>query len=190
MKMIKFLFLSFLILAITPIVAQTKVYKIDDKHTSVLWKVDHFGFSEPSGKWFAEGTIQYDDTAPQNSNANIKIDLARLITGISELDQHLKGKAFFDVQTYPEANYVTDKVMITDGKITQVDGKLTLHGVTRPVSLKIKQNKMGINPITEKQTIGFSGEAQLNRSDFGISTLIPGVSDKIKLTIEVEAFQE
>lgn len=173
-----------------PNVCLSEEYKIDDKHTHVLWHINHFGFSNPSGKWMAEGTLQYDKNDPQKSKANITIDVGNIITGLPELDKHLKGKQFFDVEMYPKATFVSDKVTVMDNQITKVDGKLTLHGVTHPVSIHVKQNKIDKNPITEKPTIGFTGEATLNRSDFGIRTLIPGLSDEVKLNIEVEAFEE
>ncbi|HRE31665.1 MAG TPA: YceI family protein, partial [Candidatus Berkiella sp.] len=76
---------------------------------------------------------------------------------------------------------------IADQQIKKVHGQLTLHGVTKPITLMVKLNKIGNNPITDKPSIGFSATAQLKRSDFEITTMLPGVGDGVNLSIEIEA---
>ncbi|MES1987965.1 MAG: YceI family protein [Pseudomonadota bacterium] len=68
-------------------------------------------------------------------------------------------------------------------------GILTVHGISRPVTLDAVLNKTGINPINNKQTVGFTAGTHLNRSDFGITTLLPGLSDAVQINIEVEAYK-
>lgn len=165
-------------------------YTIDPHHTEVEYNINHFGFSNPSGKWMAEGTLEYDAKAPQNSKANITINIGNIITGNPELDKHLKGKQFFEIETFPKATFISDKVNVVDNKITEVSGNLTLHGITHPVTIKVQQNNMGKNPVTDKPTIGFTGEATLKRSDFGIRTFLPNLSDEVKLNLNVEAYKE
>lgn len=162
-------------------------YSLDPLHSYVEWKINHFGFSNPSGKWFAEGKIDYDPKNPVASKVTATLKLNDGTTGIPDLDKHLKGKLFFNVEQFPTATFVSDKVEVNNNAITKVQGKLTLHGVTKEVTLDVKQNQQGKNPINDKETIGFSATTQLKRSDFGIKTLLPGVSDEVNLTIEVEA---
>lgn len=174
-------------LILTPLqVIANDMYQLDHDHSYVSWHVNHFGYSNPTGKWMVEGTLKYDKNAPENSEANVTINMANIITGIPELDKHLKGKLFFEVETFPKATFVSNKVKVVDNQITEVSGIVTIHGIARPITLTVKQNKIAKNPITEKPTIGFSAETSLNRSDFGIKTLLPGVSDEVKLNIEVE----
>jgi polyisoprenoid-binding protein YceI len=66
---------------------------------------------------------------------------------------------------------------------------LTVHGVTKPVTLAVKLNKMGENPISNKMSVGFSATAKIKRSDFGIKTLLPGLGDDVTLNIETEAYK-
>src|SRR5947207_2270779 len=102
--MIKKLFLaSALLLASTAVIAEPVTYNIDPSHTSVLFHINHFGFSNPSGKWFANGTLVLDEKSPQNSKVNVNIDVASVDTGIPKLDEHLKSAEFFDVTKYPKA---------------------------------------------------------------------------------------
>ncbi|SRR5579883_1419113 len=162
-------------------------YTFDPNHTYVLWHANHFGFSELSGKWLASGTLKIDEKNPENSQVNVTIKVAGLSTAIKELDNHLKGILFFNVKKYPDATFVSDKVTVTGDNTAKVHGTLTVHGVSKPITLDIKLNKKGMNLITEKETLGFSGKTSLKRSDFGIKTLVPEVGDDITIEIEAEA---
>lgn len=162
-------------------------YTLDPAHTSVLWHVNHFGFSNPSGKWMAEGTLVLDQAKPKNSKVNATIHMDTLDTGVAKLDEHLKSKDFFDVVQFPTATFVSDKVDVTGKDTAKVHGTLTLHGVSKPVVLDVKLNKIGQNPITEKDAVGFSAKTKINRSEFGMTTLIPGISDAVTIDIESEA---
>lgn len=165
-------------------------YLLDPQHTYVLWHADHFGFSSPSGKWMAEGTLKLDNEHPQNSQVNVKINVADLTTGIPELDKHLKGKLFLDAEQFPTATFVSNKVELNNNTITKVHGTVTLHGVSKPLTLEVHPNKSGVNPLNNKETAGFTAYGQLKRSDFGINTLLPGVSDEVKLEVQVEASKQ
>lgn len=164
-------------------------YTFDPTHTYVLWHINHFGFSNPSGKWLANGTLILDQAQPQNSKVNVIIQVEDTITGIPELDQHLKKAIFFDVARYPTATFISKKVIVTGKNTAQVQGILTLRGVAKPITLNVVLNEIAINPITNKMTAGFSATTELKRSDFGITTLIPGVSDAVKIDIEAEAYK-
>jgi polyisoprenoid-binding protein YceI len=174
----------------TPLIAQ-ETYTLDPMHTYVLWHIDHFGFSKPSGKWMADGTLSLDKEKMPNSKVNVTIKLADLVTGIPKLDAHLKSKDFLDVAQFPTATFVSDKVDSDsdDNKKAKVQGMLTVHGVTKPVTLDVTFNKMGKSPITNKETVGFTAKTQLKRSDFGISAYLPGLGDNVNIEIEGEAYQ-
>ncbi|MBS0287246.1 MAG: polyisoprenoid-binding protein [Proteobacteria bacterium] len=162
-------------------------YTLDPQHSYVEWHIDHFGFSTPSGKWMANGKLVYDEKNLQNSKVEAKINVADIVTAIPELDKHLKSKLFFDVAEFPTATFVSNKVEVKDNQINKVLGNLTLRGVIKPVVLDVKFNKKGPSPISDKETVGFSAKTTLKRSDFGINTLLPGLSDNVELNIEVEA---
>jgi polyisoprenoid-binding protein YceI len=169
--------------------ATAQAYILDPMHTYVLWHINHFGFSKPSGKWIANGTLSFDELKPENSKVEVTINLADIVTGIPELDKHLKSKLFFDVADFPTAKFVSDKVVSSSPANMNVHGTLTVHDVSKEIELKAKLNKKGKNPISDKETVGFSGEATLKRSDFGINTLLPGLSDEVNIEIEVEAYK-
>ncbi len=164
-----------------------ETFTLDPTHTFVVWHINHFGFSNPTGKWLANGTLVLDEKHPQDSKIDVTIETASIDTGIAKLDEHLKSKAFFDVEQYPTATFVSNKITLNGKHAAKVEGTLTLHGVSKPVTLDVTLNKIGINPITEKKTAGFSAKGKIKRSDFGMTTLIPGVGDEVKLDIEAEA---
>ena len=162
-------------------------YTFDTNHTSVLWHISHFGFSYPSGKWLANGTLIADEAKPQDSKVNITIDVAAIDTGITKLDEHLKSSQFFDVEKFPTATFVSDKVTLTGKNTAKVHGMLTVHGVSKPVILDVTLNKLGVSPITNKKTAGFTAITNIKRSDFGMTTYLPGLGDDVKIDIQAEA---
>lgn len=162
---------------------------MDNEHSYVLWRIKHLDFSTQVGKWYVKGFLLFDEKEPQKSKVDVSIDLAQMITGIEALNNHLKGKLFFDVAQYPVATFVSNQVIITGKNEAKVKGMLTVHGVTQPITLSITLNKIGKNPINDKMTIGFSGITKLKRSDFGIKTLLPDLGDDVTLEINAEAYQ-
>ena len=162
-------------------------YKLDPAHTAVTWHISHFGFSSPSGKFMnADGTVTLDQENPANSKVSVTIPVAEIDSGVAKLDEHLKGKDFFDVETYPTATFVSTAVDVTGKDTAVVHGNLTIHGVTKPVDLNVHVNKIGEN-MFKKQTAGFTATANIKRSDFGMTAYLPGLGDDIQLDIESEA---
>jgi polyisoprenoid-binding protein YceI len=185
----KKIFLALLSSAFFTLSAQAaQTYTFEPTHTFAQWQVTHLGFSHITGKWLAQGTLELDEAAPQNSKVNITIDMSGLSTGIPKLDEHLKSKDFFDVSTFPTATFVSDKVTVTGKDTADVHGNLTIHGITKPATLKMKLNKKGEHPMLKKQAVGFSGSTMLKRTDFGVGAHVPDVSDEVKMQLEAEAF--
>lgn len=185
--LLKFLvaFFAFFNLAMAAQAAET--FTFDPNHTYVLWHVSHFGFSSPSGKWLANGTVILDKEHPQKSKVEVTINVANLVTGIPEFDKHLKGEVFLNVAKYPIATFVSDKTIVSHDNSAKVHGILTLHGVSKPITLDVKMNKAGVSPINDKMTVGFTASTMFKRSDFGISSFLPGVGDEVQIDIEAEA---
>ena len=183
---ILFVLSTFVLFFALPAKAAPEKYTFDPAHSYILWHVNHMGFSTLSGKWLAEGTLELDEDKPQNRKVNVTFKMADLMTAIPKLDEHLKGKDFFDVAQFPTAAFVSDKI-IRLGNNAKIQGVLTIHGVSKPVTLKIKLNKIGMSPISKKKTAGFSGSTTIKRSDFGVGKYTPDVGDNVKIDIEAEA---
>ncbi len=184
----KFFFIVFIASSLSSLsFARADEYKIDPNHVNVVWYADHFGYSHPAGKFpKVEGTFSFDKTAPQDSHLNVTIDTSSLITGIPKFDEHIKSKDFLNVELYPAATFVSDKITITGEDTADISGTFTLKSIAKPLVLKAKLNKTGINPASEKMTAGFSATAIVKRSDYGIVYALPGVADDVEIHIEVE----
>jgi polyisoprenoid-binding protein YceI len=178
---------------ILPAQAAPETYTIDNTHAAVTFHVSHFGFSNPSGKWMANGTLIFDEETPENSKVNVTINVADVVTGVPKLDAHLQKEDFFDTKTYPTATFVSDKVEIVKDdkgqptKAAKVYGTLTIEGISKPIVLDMVLNKVGMSPILNVKTVGFSGTTTFKRSDFGIDTYVPGISDEVMIELEIEA---
>jgi polyisoprenoid-binding protein YceI len=181
-------FIGILLFCLFSFPLQAEKYILDNKHSYVLWHINHLGFSEQTGKWYINGFITLDPKEPQKAQVTANIDIAKIITGIPELDKHLMGQLFFDVAQFPTATFVSDTVQLKGRNTAKVQGQLSLHGVTKPITLFVKLNHMGRNPLNEKMGLGFSAKTQLKRSDFGMRTLIPNVGDEVDIDIGAEAY--
>ncbi len=182
-----FCFLFATILSFSAYAAPEK-YIIDPNHATLCWHASHFGFSSPSGK-FANltGTLILDEQEPKKSKIEVQIDTKALLTGNSKFDEHLKSPDFLNVTKFPVAKFISNDITILEKKQAVVFGDLTLLGVTKKVALNVKLNKIGVNPLSQQKTAGFSVEATIKRSDFGIKYGLPGISDQVKINIELEA---
>jgi polyisoprenoid-binding protein YceI len=105
-----------------------------------------------------------------------------MTTTSAAFTKHLQSKDFFEVEKYPSAKFVSTSVTV-DGQNAKIAGDLTLHGVTKPVTLDAKLTGAGTNPMSKAATVGFSATATIKRSDFGLGYAAPAVGDEVKLKI-------
>jgi polyisoprenoid-binding protein YceI len=186
--MFKILF-HFILLLSLPFALQgaQEKWTFDPEHSYVLWKINHLGFSTQSGKFYANGELIIDEQDPQNSKVNATIKINDLVTGIPELDKHLKSTQFFDSDKYPVATFVSNKVDVLSKTTAKVEGILTLHGVSKPLTLHVTLNKVGKNPINDKMTMGFTATTDMKRSSYDMKTFLPHLGDEVTIEIDVEA---
>jgi len=189
---IKHLTLALLAAAVTTgAFAAADTYKVDPTHTYPSFEADHFGgLSVWRGKFNkTEGNIVFDKAAKTGS-IDITIDAASIDFGNDKLNEHAKGGEMFDVAKFPNASY-KGKLVFKGDVPTSVDGQLTLHGVTKPVTLQINKFKCTVNPMSKKDTCGADASATFKRSDFGVSYGDSyGFNMDVKLAIQVEAVKQ
>ncbi|AXS40164.1 YceI family protein [Breoghania sp. L-A4] len=166
-------------------------YAIDHSHAALTFTVNHFGYSTVHGRFSDfDGTVVIDEEAPENSKVAVTIDTASLETFWDPRDEHLKTADFFNVEAFPKATFTSTKVEKTSDTTLDVTGDFTLLDVTKPVTITFTVNKSAPNPATQVQTIGLVGTTTLTRSDFGMSTYVPAVSDEIPVRIDLELNQK
>lgn len=162
-------------------------YEIDPSHTSVNFGISHLGFSTYQGRFNTiAGSLTFDAKAPEKSSLTVTIDAASIDTNHAELEGKLKTTDWFDTAKFPTATFTSTKIVkLTDttGKLT---GDLTLHGVTKPVTLDVTFNGAGNNPFANVPQLGFSAKGTIKRSDFGIAQYLPAIGDEVSIMIESE----
>jgi len=171
------------------VLAAPAVYNIDPNHTYPSFEADHMGgLSVLRGKFKqSSGTITLD-LAAHSGEVNVKIDTNSLDFGHGKLNEDAKSDEMFDTAKYPTATYIGKFSKFDGEKPTEVKGELTLHGVSRPVTLVINSFLCKPNPMTKKEVCGADASATFNRADFGINYgQQMGFRQDVKLAIEVEA---
>src|SRR5262249_46232082 len=155
--------------ACAPALAAPQKYNIDMNHTVVTFTYDHFGFSNPVGKLEKfSGDFLLDTADLTKSSISMTFPLEGLHTGVAKLDDDLKSPGFFDAAKYPEITFKSTKVEKVGTNGLKVSGDLTVHGVTKPVVLDAKINKIGDAPMGKGPSAGFEADTLLKRSAFGV----------------------
>lgn len=168
-------------------------YSIDASHSGVVFGWSHFGFSNPTARFDKiEGSVLLDKTDLTESSISVTLPLEGLDTGVAKLDEALKSPDFLDATRYPTITFKSTKVEKTGKNRLKITGDLTVHGVTKPVTLDAKVNKIGIFEIPgviKAQAAGFDATTVVRRSDFGVTKYVPAVSDEIPVRITLDAKQ-
>ncbi len=172
-------------------IAQTSTWAPDKNHSEVDFTCLHLGITNVHGKiGNIGGTIVANDADITKSTVNITIDLSTVDTGVSMRDNDLKSDHFFNVAQFPTATFVSTSVAKSGSGLTIV-GNLTLHGVTKPVTLNVE----GPNGPVEgmgKTHEGFSATTTVSRTAFGVGANMPTkmVADEIKLSIDLDLVKQ
>ncbi|MFT4045129.1 MAG: YceI family protein [Solimonas sp.] len=162
-------------------------YDFDPNHTFPRFAISHLGFSTFHGQFNKTSGAATIDTAKKSGSVDVTIDVGSISTGVDKLNEHLKAPEFFDAAKYPTITFQSTRFKFDGDKPAEVTGDLTMHGVTKPVTLEVEHFVCKDHPMTKKPACGAELEAKIKRSDWGISTYVPLVGDEVELTIEVEA---
>lgn len=163
-------------------------YDIDPQHTSVIATWSHFGFSHPTADIpDAKGTLVFDKDHPEQSRVSVTLPVTGIDSHVPALTKELLGETYFDTAKYPSAMFHSTRVVAKGDNKFDIEGNLTLKGITKPVTLHATLNQQGEHPMVKKQAIGFDATGTIKRSDFGLDKYVPAVSDDVTLTISTEA---
>ena len=162
-------------------------YKVDPKHTRLLFKVNHLGFAKYVGR-FNEFQANLDFT-PDNMEAarlSAQVDMSSVDLNAEKLEQTLTGRGWFNVAEFPYARFETTHARLIDENKAVFTGDMTFLGKTVPIDIEVKFNGGGINILTASYTIGFEAHTRFLRSDFGLDKFIPAIGNTIELEIHAE----
>jgi polyisoprenoid-binding protein YceI len=172
--------------------AQTSTWVPDKAHSEVDFSILHMALSRVHGHFGnIGGAITWNESDITKSSVNITIDVSTVDSGNSNRDNDLKSDNYFNVAQFPTATFVSTSVAKTADGLT-VNGNLTLHGVTKPVTLEVEGPSGPVPGMDHKPHSGFSATATLKRSDFDLAPKMPVamVGDDVKLTIELDAAKQ
>jgi polyisoprenoid-binding protein YceI len=156
-------------------------YALEPRHTQIRFSVMHYGFTPFSGFFSgASGSLTLDPAKPGAASVSIEVPTNTALVTVPKLTEELRSPMFFDPDKYPTMKFVSDKVVVHGTQAT-ISGQLTLHGQTHPLTLKA--SFVGAGTAFGKRTVGFTATGTLRRSDYGITAVLPLVSDEVQIDI-------
>ena len=159
-------------------------YKVEPAHTQVLFSVLHLGFTNYYGNFSnASGMLSVTPQKIADMSVSISVPVASVATTSTKLDGELKDTDWFDAAHYPTMTFRSTKVTQTGPYAADVEGTLTLHGITKPLTLHATFNGAGVNMMDRKDTLGFQLAGSLKRSDFNVGKYLPVIGDDVTLMI-------
>ena len=162
-------------------------YDLDLDHCSITFDVEHFKYSRFTMRFDRKkGQLNWNEGGLEQSSVSVSIDAASIDTNVPLIDKMVKSASLLDVERYPEIRFVSTKFERTGESRGTLTGNLTIHGVTQPVTLDVTFNGFARDPLTKKDTLGFSAEGQFSRAKFGLATWYPAVGDDIHVRIQAE----
>jgi len=180
-----------------PALSQAATWQIDPDHSSFQFKVRHLMVSNVKGDFTkVKGAVTMDDKDVSNLNVELTIDAASVNTGHAKRDEHLRASDFFDVAKYPTITFVSKKVIKDGPDRLKVTGDLTMHGVTREVTVNVEGPTQEVKDPGGNFRRGAAGTARINRKDFGLTwnrALETGgvvVGEDVDIFVEIELIKK
>ena len=175
-------------------------YTLDKAHTSILFRVDHIGFSMYTARFLDfDATLELDPKQPEAASLSATVEAASIETDYpdpetADFNAMLRGPEWLDAEANPQMSFISTAIEMTGGDTAKITGDFTLRGVTRPLVLDAKFNGgyKGFAPYDPQARIGFSARGKLKRSDYGLVVGLPttefpiGVGDGVEIIIETE----
>ncbi len=180
--------LAFVLLATLP--ARAETFVLDKNHTSVVFLIDHLGFARVIGRFNDfEGEFTLDEGKVEKSKLRVVIRTKSVDTGFQKRDDHLRSPDFFSVREFPEMVFESTRIRKTDDRTGEIDGKLTMLGRTKQVTLRVRFNRKDAHPLPQYRGVmaaGFSARGSIRRSDFGMTYGQSFLGDEVEIWIEAE----
>ena len=171
--------------------AQAVTYRIDPVHSFIIFRVKHLNTGFAYGRFNTfSGTIVVDERNPANSSIELEIDANSVDTGNSQRDDHLRSPDFFSARQFPKITFKSTRVRKINDTTVEVQGDLTMRGVTRPITARVTFTGKGRNQRGQ-EIIGFETTFMIRRSQFNINYgLNGGLADEVRVTFAVEGIRQ
>ena len=187
----RIIFSTLLALSFATSSIKAEEYKIDTSgaHATIQFKIKHLGFSWLLGRFNRfDGQFNYDKNNPKNSKVEITIDTASIDSNHAERDKHLRSKDFLHVKKYPIANFVSTSFQEKNNGKAELQGRLSLHGVTKSITIDLEHIGHGADPWGGYRR-GFAGSTVLTLKDFNIPMDLGPASRQVKMFLSIEGIR-
>lgn len=170
--------------------AQAETYEIDPAHAYAIFKIDHLGIAPSYGQFVKiGGSFAYDAAAPDKSTVTVEIDPDSIFTGNKKRDDHLKSPDFFDTKQFPKLTFQSTAFKKAGEDTFTVNGNLTMHGQTRPVTVTVKKTGAGKDPWGNDR-VGMETTFTVNRMDYGINFMPDGLGKDVTVMLSIEGIKK
>ena len=162
-------------------------YGLDKSHGYISFTYSHFGYSNPHvGFKDFDLTLNLDNANPEKSTVEVVIDATSVDSRVDNFNGHLNGPNFFDTAKHPTITFKSTSFTSTGENTFDVDGDLTIKGITQSVTLQTTVNKAAEHPRQKTPIVGVDAKTVVSRSAFDMARAVPNVSDEVTIYISVE----
>jgi len=187
------------IAAVMPLVAAAQVesYTIDPIHSFLNFSVDHLGFTTIYGRFDRSSGKATLDRSGKKGSVDIAVESASITTGDNDKgsrprsrDEHLRSADFFNSAEFPRMAFKSAAFRFSGESLSEIEGQVTLLGVTKPLTLKVERWKCGPHPFSKKEMCGGTANGRIKRSEFGMKYGVPAIGDEVNLMMGFEAYRD
>ena len=162
-------------------------YTLDKAHASILFKIDHLGYSTYVGRFERfEASLTGDPASPESAQVTAAVDMTSLNIANPDFATELMGPDWLDAETFPQASFRTYGLRIVGENEADISGDLTLRGRTQAVIIRARLNGSAYDRLRGADVVGFSATLPISRSAFGIDKYAGLITDEVLLEIEAE----
>ena len=163
-------------------------FKVDSVHSFIVFKISHLGVSSAWGRFNdPQGTVVWDDNDPSKGRVEVSAQTAKVDTGNAKRDQHLKSPDFFNAAQFPTLSFKSKSITKKGEGEFEVAGDLTVHGVTKPITVTVKKIGEGDKGGQFGYRAGWETTFTVKRSDFGMNFMPGGIGDEVEIHVGIEA---
>lgn len=162
-------------------------YVLDKSHAALLASVNHLGFSEYYIRFTDfDAKLNLGEDKLEDSRVEVTIEMDDAEAHNDKMEDHFEEEKYFNPAVYPTASFKSTKLEMVDAETGKLTGDLTFRGITKPVTLDITFRGGAVGPFSNVYTLGFAAKGTFNRSEFGLTELVPMVSDRTTIVFDGE----